>query len=89
MINTLSNAYCEISLVVKEQHCTRAFGTRAIRALTTRDISQYTSDNIIVTTTCIYVCMYVHNVCMCLSMYVAIRRPPTHHAIVHVCKQVC
>ena len=42
MINTLSNAYCEISLVVKAPH-----RTRAIRALTTRDISQYTSDNII------------------------------------------
>ena len=40
MINTLSNAYCEISLVVKAPHRTRA--------LTTRDISQYTSDNIIV-----------------------------------------
>ena len=48
MINTLSNAYCETSLVVKAPHRTRAFGTRAIRALMTRDISQYTSDNIIV-----------------------------------------
>ena len=50
MINTLSNAYCEISLVVKAPHRTSAEGTSAIRALTTRDISQYTSDNIIVLT---------------------------------------
>ena len=45
MINTLSNMYCEISLVVKAPH-----RTHAIRTLTTRDISQYTSDNIIVST---------------------------------------
>ena len=48
LTNTLSNAYCEISLVVKAPHRTRAFGTHAIRALVTRDISQYTSDNIII-----------------------------------------
>ena len=47
MINTLSDVYCEISLVVKAPHRTRAFGTCAIRALMTRDISQYTSDNVI------------------------------------------
>ena len=47
MINTLSNVYCEISLVVKAPHRTSAKGTHAICALTTRDISQYTSDNII------------------------------------------
>ena len=45
MINTLSNAYCEISLVVKALH-----RTRAIRALTTRDICQ-----IILLSTCVYI----------------------------------
>ena len=45
MINTLSNAYGKISLVVKAPYCTRACGTRVIRALTTRDILPYMFDN--------------------------------------------
>ena len=44
MINTLSNAYYEILLIVKAPHC-----TRVIHALTTSDISQYTLGNIIAT----------------------------------------
>ena len=48
MINTLSNAYGKIPLVVKAPYCTRASGTRVIRALTTRDILPYMFDNSIV-----------------------------------------
>ena len=48
MINKLSNAYCEISLVVKAPHRTSVEGTSAIRTLIIRDISPYTSDNIII-----------------------------------------
>ena len=44
---TLSNPYGEISLVVKVPHYTRASGTREIRTLTTRDISPYGLDNVI------------------------------------------
>ena len=51
--------YCEISLVVKALHCTRAFGTRAIRALTTRDISQYALDNVFIICQC--ACTYSSN----------------------------
>ena len=45
MINTLSNAYGKIPLVVKAPYCTRACGTRVIRALTTRDILPYMFNN--------------------------------------------
>ena len=47
MINTLSNAYDKISRVVKVLHYTRAYGTHAIHTLTTRDISPYGLDNVI------------------------------------------
>ena len=49
MINTLSNAYGKISLV-KVLHYTCAYGTRAIGTLTSRDISPYGLDNVIIFT---------------------------------------
>ena len=50
MIDTVSNTHCEINITDRQgtAHRTRAIGTHAIHALTTRDTSQYTSDNIIV-----------------------------------------
>ena len=47
MINTLSNMYGEIPLVVKVPHYTRASGTREIRVLMTHDISPHGLDNVI------------------------------------------
>ena len=47
MMDTLSNAYGKISLIVKVPHYTRAYGTHAMRTMTTRDILPYGLDNVI------------------------------------------
>ena len=85
MINTLSNAYGKIPLVVKAPYCTRACGTRVIRALMTCDILPYMFDNSIICVTDITVnnseyLQLADKKCFCLVLnsimvYIHVTRP--------------